>query len=116
MSLEDRIQKLEDRVRTENDFYSKIKNAKTIVGFFSPKCDCSMSLLPLFEDQKKNFPLIQFLKVRPSEMPAVFSKYAIRINGMAELPQFAIFRNGEKIAVVKDIYNENSLKNFIQNN
>jgi len=116
MSLEDRIKKLEDRIRTEHDFYSKINSEKTIVGFFSPKCDCCMSLLPIYEEQKKIFPTLQFLKVRPSEMPAVFSKYSLRINGMAELPQFAVFRNGEKVASAKDIYNESSLRNFIQNN
>lgn len=104
-------------VKTETDFNNKVKASNlTIVGFFSPKCDFCKMLLPIFESQPSSYPMIQFLKVRPSELPSIFNQYAIRTNGSADLPQIALFRNGETIAVADNILNQNSLNNFIKSN
>ena len=106
-----------ESVKTENDFNNKIKDSKpTLVGFFSPKCDFCNMFLPVFEANLINYPMIQFLKVRPSEIPSVFSKYSIKKNGSADLPQVGVFRNGQMIAMSNSILNENSLRMFIKNN
>lgn len=106
-----------EAVPTENEFDSKINNSNlNVVGFFSPKCSCCNMLLPLFEAQSKNYPTIQFLKVRPSVLPSVFRRYSIVRNGASNLPQVVLLRNGVKVAVADNIYNETALNNFIKSN
>lgn len=96
----------------KENFEEIIKNnKKVVVDFWANWCMPCRMVAPIFENLAKKYKGdIVFAKINVDEEPDIASKY-----GIMSIPNFIIFKNGEKVGEIVGALPENILEEKILN-
>ncbi|MFN4226911.1 MAG: thioredoxin [Candidatus Ratteibacteria bacterium] len=103
----------EEVINLNNENFNEIikNNEKVVVDFWASWCMPCKIVAPAFENLAKKYKTsIIFAKVNVDENPDIAAKFEIM-----SIPNFIIFKNGEKIGEIVGAYPENILEEKILN-